>query len=189
MEKYVFYAQLLMNLIFRLDFSITAVMQVCIKLKNRHPDKFHPRFLLAELYRSEGQNEAARMEYRQLIESGFVNEKVMFGLAKATLRDKLFDDAAEYFQRTLAINQRNKEAIDQLGRIYSEKGVWEEAIKYFEQSLHMDPNNALILENAAYCYYYLGAYQKSYDAYHAAYELTQREELLRDMNRAKSKLA
>jgi len=189
MKKYVFYIRLLIYLIARLDFSINSVKAFCIKGIESDPGSYHARFLLAELERSEGNNKLAIEGYNTLLNYGFRNLKVLHGLAMASFKEQMYDESQEYFQIILKSEPNNKVVLDYLGRTKLAKNKHRKAIRYFEKSLRIEPRNPLILENIAYCYYNIGDYDKSYEAYRAAFELNpDSEHLKKYMNLAKSAL-
>ncbi|UCE56100.1 MAG: tetratricopeptide repeat protein [Desulfobacterales bacterium] len=188
MKKYIFYIRLLIYLVPRFNFSIHSVKEFCIKRINHKPEDYHARFLLGELYRSEGKNREAIDEYKKLMQYGFNNIKIMYGLAKASFNAQRYIESQEYFRKVLETNPNNKAAIDYLGRINVIRNEYREAISYFEKSLNLERDDSLILENVAYCYYKIGDYAKSYEAYRKAFNLNPNSELKKDMDLAKSAL-
>ena len=187
-KKYIFYIKLLIFLLFKLNFSVNFVKKFCIKRLRNSPNDYYARFLLAELFRSEGNNAEALDHYTKLVKNGFKNVKVVYGLALSTFKEQMYDESQNYFKNLLEMNFNNKVALDHLGRINLLKDDCIKSIMYFEQSLKFDAKDHLILTNIAYCYYKTGDYEKSYEAYLKAFELNPNSELEKDMNVAKQAL-
>lgn len=187
-KKYIFYIKLLIFLFIKLNFSVNSIKEFCIKRLKNSPTDYYARFLLAELFRSEGNNAEAIDQYNKLVTNGFRNAKVVYGLALSSFREQMYDESQSYFKSLLEMNFNNKVALDHLGRIDLIKNNCRKSIMYFERSLKLDPKDQLILTNIAYCYYEIGDYEKSYEAYQKAFELNPSSELEKDMNVAKQAL-
>lgn len=188
MKKYIFYIKLLLFIVSRLKFSIDIVKEFCLRRISKNPKEYHARFLLAELCRSEGSNIDAIEEYKKLMEFGFNNAKIMYGLAMASFKEHRYIESQKYFKKVLETNLNDKVALDHLGRINTIKKRYREAIGYFEKSLKLDPNDALILENIAYCYYNIEDYAKAYEAYRIAFKFNPSSELKKNISSAKKAL-
>ncbi|OGQ09710.1 MAG: hypothetical protein A2026_14205 [Deltaproteobacteria bacterium RBG_19FT_COMBO_46_12] len=182
MKKYLFFLNLFLFLLTRLNFSFGAMKEFCLRRLKKNPLDYHARFLLAGFYRSQGDNTAAIREYNFLIQQGHKNPIIVYGLAMATFKEGMIDDSHLYFKMFLDMDRNNKVALDHLGRINLIKENYSKAISFFERSLALDPSSPLISENIAYCYYKTGNFESAYKSYQQAFVLNPSPDLEEKLN-------
>ncbi len=134
------------------------------------PDSAEAAIQLATAYQASGQLEDAERAYRRGIAlrpawwSGYNELGVLY------LNNNRYDEAAAEFQRVIELNPETHWGYANLGVIHIFKQRLPEAIGTFTRALSIREETAGYA-NLGYCYYYLGQYDKSADAYRKAIAL------------------
>jgi tetratricopeptide (TPR) repeat protein len=82
----------------------------------------------------------------------------------AALREKLYDEAELEFRKGLAIDPSNASIQNDLGYMYSERGIkLDEAVTMLKKAVASDPRNYAFLDSLAWAYYKQGQYAMAED--------------------------
>jgi tetratricopeptide (TPR) repeat protein len=82
----------------------------------------------------------------------------------AALREKLYDEAELEFRKGLAIDPDNASIQNDLGYMYSERGIkLDEAVTMLKKAVASDPRNYAFLDSLAWAYYKQGQYAMAED--------------------------
>lgn len=82
----------------------------------------------------------------------------------AALREKLYDEAELEFRKGLAIDPNNASIENDLGYMYSERGIkLDDAIAMIKKAVASDPQNYAYLDSLAWAYYKQGQYAMAED--------------------------
>lgn len=84
------------------------------------------------------------------------NDQVYFLLGAASERMKDYDNAEEYFKKTISLNPQNANALNYLGYMLIDRGVRiEEGIDYIKRALQIDRDNGAFLDSLGWGYFKL----------------------------------
>jgi tetratricopeptide (TPR) repeat protein len=98
--------------------------------------------------------ETAAAQAGQLAEKNDEKEMVDFSLGDLYEREKKYDQAEAAFQRVLAINPRNAEALNDYGYMLAERGIrLTEAVDLVKRALAEEPRNGAYLDSLGWAYY------------------------------------
>jgi tetratricopeptide (TPR) repeat protein len=105
------------------------------------------RISLADAYFNQGSLDLAEMHYTTALRydtSG--HDRCYFGLAMIHHKREKWDEAIEYYLKSIQINPRSEQAHLMLGRAYHEKGLLEKATEEWEKVLEINPKNEAALK-------------------------------------------
>ena len=96
-----------------------------------------------------------------------------FFLGQAYERTGRFDEAAEEFQRVLALREDDSSAMNYLGYMWADQGVHlERALELVERAVELQPTNGAYIDSLGWAQYRLGRYQEARDSLERAATLT-----------------
>lgn len=124
-------------------------------LKRCDPDK--PKVVvthlnIAKAYRSKGDLEAARAEFKEALKAEPANLGALLGLASVSEEMGLFDEAVSIYRQGLNSTQDPqavKDINNAVGNSYARRGMFSEALASYEDALKMSPDDEVILSNMA----------------------------------------
>jgi tetratricopeptide (TPR) repeat protein len=98
---------------------------------------------------------------------------VHFFLGQAYERTGRYDEAAEEFQRVLALRKDDSTAMNYLGYMWADQGVnLERALELVERAVELQPTNGAYIDSLGWAQYRLGRYQEARDSLERAATLT-----------------
>lgn len=105
----------------------------------RDPLNLAANFYLGFSYFSAGEMERARRFYREVNDINPSLPQVNFALGSVMVRLERWDEAIDYFQKTLALDGGYFQAHVSLGGAYSRKGMYGEAEEILLQAINLEP--------------------------------------------------
>lgn len=115
------------------------------------------RHFLGIAFGRAGQHDSAVVWLRQAWEADTTDSRVQFSLAAALEQAKRFNDAAAMFKALIAREPNNATALNYLGYMYADSGVYlKEARDLIERALKIEPNNGAFLDSYGWVLYRLG---------------------------------
>jgi tetratricopeptide (TPR) repeat protein len=125
-------------------------------LMDTHPDNLNYRLLRAERLQQRQQFQES-LEVLKDVQPKFPeNDQLLFMLGAASERLKRFDEAEEYFKKSIHANPENANALNYLGYMLIDRGVRiEESIEYIKRALEIDRDNGAFLDSLGWGYFKL----------------------------------
>ena len=111
-----------------------------------HPDTHRLRLLYGRVLVHAGQLDQARQQFRFLAKQAPDNSDVLMSLALITLENDMEQEAQQYFQRLLALGERNDSAHYYLGRLYEQQQKYQSAKEHY---LAVEPGKEYMVARAA----------------------------------------
>ena len=105
--------------------------------------------------------------YRQAPDSAVIENKI--GIAYHQLVD--LDSAKKYYERSIKLDRKYAEAINNLGTVYYARKSFRRAIGQYKQALRVAPDSASILSNLGTAYFARKNYQLASEMYQKALAL------------------
>lgn len=121
-----------------------------------HPDSVTYHLLKAERLQQR-EKYVESLDYLKQVQGKFSsNDQIYFLLGAASERLKKFDDAEEYFKKSIALNAQNANALNYLGYMYIDRGIrLQESIEYVKKALEIDRHNGAFLDSLGWAYFKL----------------------------------
>lgn len=125
----------------KLDKAAQIIERLLTFNLNSIPLKLH----LASLYSRRNMIEAAQILYADIMNSGFVNNDIMYEYAVLCARGQNTDKAEELLKQIIAIDPSFAYAYKDLGVIYLSRKFFDKSLEYFKKAYKLAPDDIYVL--------------------------------------------
>lgn len=122
----------------------------------QQPADLIARMLLAEKLTEFAQYDEALLHFLEMERLGMRSWKLYTSIAGAYMKQKMYPEAAAYYEKSLAMNPADGNSLNSLGIVYKKLGRVPDAIPLFEQAMAVDPGQSFAAFNLALTHYQLG---------------------------------
>ncbi len=115
------------------------------------------RMVLSVIYTMTGRTRLAEFELGKLIDSGYESAQVFCSLGYIAFEHGKEDDAADWYEKALALEADNTTALNGLGYVLASSGKdLTRALSVCKKALDIKPDSATYLDSLGWVYYRLG---------------------------------
>jgi tetratricopeptide (TPR) repeat protein len=126
------------------------------------------RLKLAQCHAALGSSEKAIPLYQEALQSEPESLQILNALGDLCYQMERFDEAAGYFERSLAVNPRQGETAFKLGFLFEQKGRHEDAGACYDKALEANPKQSAVIKVAAALQMKLGKSGRAAELYRQA---------------------
>lgn len=120
------------------------------------------RILLAVVYSFTGRTRLADFELRKLLEAGYESVQVYCSLGFVAFENGETEDAVQWYEKALDLDDVNPTALNGLGFILADTGGdYTRALTMCKKAVDADPENPAYLDSIGWVYHRLGFRQES----------------------------
>jgi tetratricopeptide (TPR) repeat protein len=153
-----------------------------------HDDFLHIyqcRMVLGYIYNISGRFRLAEFEMRELLEAGFESPQVYSALGFALFSQGKVDKSLEYYQKALAMEPGNCNALNSAGYTMSELDhELPKAADYVRKALDIKPEHPAYLDSLGWTLYKMGKYREARRLLKRAFDLSHGERIIASHLRA-----
>ncbi len=148
------------NLLIRSD-RIDEAIPVYQKLIELDPTDPEAQNILAQVFATTGDEEAALQAQEEALQKDPENTKLMYTLGESYFDRGEYQRSIEKFKMYIERNPEDTYALEYLGNAQQNLGKFREAIATYERILSLKPDNKKVLCEMATCYRELGQFPKA----------------------------
>lgn len=142
----------------RFDRTVASVPQRISKSQDLY-------FGLARIAERNGNTQKARKAYLQILEQNPEHADSLHRMAVTSIQLEQLDEALDYFDRAMSIDEPTSELLGDLGYALYLSGDLDSATSKLARALRMDPQNERIRNNLALAYGKQGNYDQAYELF------------------------
>ncbi len=137
------------------------------------------RYLLAVIYTLSGRKRLASFELGKLLESDYKPASVYASMAYISWEQQETDQALEFYERALDIDENNVTALNGLGYVLAtENRDLTKALTLCKKAVDNSPNSAACLDSLGYVYFKLGLFKDAKKYLEMAEQLDKENEII-----------
>jgi tetratricopeptide (TPR) repeat protein len=138
------------------------------------------RLTLAYVYVTTKRAKLAEFELTRLSQSGFESVQIYTTLGYAAWTQKRYNDAVNYYEKALELDENNATAMNGLGYILVDSGIdLARGLRFCRKAVDRSPQNAAYLDSLGWAYYKNGEYTESRMWLRRAFDLAPHNSVIR----------
>jgi tetratricopeptide (TPR) repeat protein len=138
------------------------------------------RLTLAYVYVITKRTKLAEFELTRLSQSGFESVQIYTTMGFAAWTQKRYEDAVNYYEKALELDENSATAMNGLGYILADTGIdLARGLRFCRKAVDRSPQNAAYLDSLGWAYYKNGEYTESRVWLRRAFDLAPHNSVIR----------